>query len=506
MEKSIGKIVKIQGNIVEVEFVENPPMLHDLLILEEDQTTKLEVMRSSGKSTFFCLCLSHTTSLYRGAKIINTQKPIMIPAGEGVLGRVMDIFGNPIDGLGEIKHKDTKSIYGDFPSYTDLSTHQEILETGIKAIDFFSPIAKGGKIGLFGGAGVGKTLLLTEIIHNVVILKKEETENVSVFAGVGERTREGQELRETLEEQKVLSAVSLVFGPMGENPAIRFLTAFTGATVAEYFRDTLKKNVLFFIDNVFRFAQAGNELAVLMNTIPSEDGYQATLASEMASFHERLASLRDNSISTVEAIYVPNDDILDQGVQAIFPYLDSTVILSRSVYQEGHLPAVDLISSASANLNPELIGQEHYEIVPRTQNLLKEAAELERIVSLVGESELSPEDRVKYKRARKVRNYMTQPFYVAENQTGRPGAYVPRLTAVADVKDIISGKYDEIPEEKFLYIGSAQELMKNMPKPTPPPTPIVPANPPPPNANAQTKPNGQASAPAPIKPNGPTKQ
>lgn len=459
MDKDYGKIIRIQGHIVEVEFSDNPPNPHDLLMLKDDKSTRMEVIRSSGPSRYFCLCLSHTNRLYRGAKIINTKKPILIPVGESTLGRVMDIFGEELDGMGEIKAGEKKPIYSEFPSYNDLSTHQEILETGIKAIDFFSPIVKGGKIGLFGGAGVGKTLLLTEIIHNVVILKKEASKNVSVFAGVGERTREGQELHQTLGEQKVLSSVALVFGPMGENPAIRFLTAYAAITVAEYFRDNLKKDVLFFIDNVFRFAQAGNELAVLMNTIPSEDGYQGTLASEMASFHERLVSVNNNSISTVEAVYVPNDDILDQGVQSIFPYLDSIVILSRNVYQEGRLPAVDLISSTSSNLNPDQVGELHYEVAPRAQNLLKEAVELERIVSLVGEAELAPDDKLKYKRARKLRNYMSQPFYVAENQTGRPGAYVPRLTTVGDVSDILNGKFDEISEDKFLYIGSSKDLL-----------------------------------------------
>ncbi|MCL5114033.1 MAG: F0F1 ATP synthase subunit beta, partial [Patescibacteria group bacterium] len=335
MDKNSGKVIGVMGQIVEVEFAENPPNLHDLLILEDDKTTKMEVMRSSGLSTFYSLCFSPTTSVYRGAKVMNTKESITVPVGEGVLGRVMDIFGGDLDGLGEIKSSQRQSIYGKYLPYEDLSTHQEILETGIKAIDFFSPIVKGGKIGLFGGAGVGKTLLLTEIIHNVIVLKKDEGKSISVFAGVGERTREGHELHQTLAEQKVLPSVSLVFGPMGENPAIRFLTAFTATTVAEYFRDVSKKDVLFFIDNAFRFAQAGNELAVLMNTIPSEDGYQATLASEMASFHERLVSTKENSISTIEAIYVPNDDILDQGVQSIFPFLDSTVVLSRSAYQRG---------------------------------------------------------------------------------------------------------------------------------------------------------------------------
>ena len=421
-------------------------------------------MKSSGNSTFYCLCLLETTNIYRGARVINTKEPITVPVGEGVLGRVMNIFGEQLDGLGEIKHSERRAIYGHYPSYADISTHQEILETGIKAIDFFSPIVSGGKIGLFGGSGVGKTLLLTEIIHNVIVLKKEAGRNVSVFAGVGERTREGHELHQTLKEQKVLPSVSLVFGPMGENPAVRFLTAFTATTVAEYFRDVLKKDVLFFIDNAFRFAQAGNELAVLMNTIPSEDGYQATLASEMAAFHERLVSSQGTSISTIETIYVPNDDILDQGVQAIFPFLDSTVILSRAVYQEGHLPAIDLISSTSANLNPEMVGELHNEMVPRAQSLLKEALELERIVSLVGEAELSPDDKLKYKRSLKLKNYMTQNFYVAQSQTGRPGVYVPRLTTVSDTNDIISGKYDDVSEEKFLFIGEAKELLNGQQK------------------------------------------
>src|SRR3989344_2103645 len=284
MDKNHGKIIRIQGQIVEVEFSEHLPNLHDLLIFENDQKTKMDVIRSSGANKFFCLCLTSPEKLYRGAKVINTNKPILVPVGEGVLGRVMDIFGQELDGLGKMNFTEKKPIYASPPTYSELSTHMGILETGIKAIDFFAPLIKGGKIGLFGGAGVGKTLLLTEIIHNVIILHKGTGESVSVFAGVGERTREGQELYSTLSIQGVLPSVSLVFGPMGANPAVRFLTGFTAATVAEYFRDKLKKDVLFFIDNVFRFAQAGNELSVLMNTIPSEDGYQATLASEMASF------------------------------------------------------------------------------------------------------------------------------------------------------------------------------------------------------------------------------
>lgn len=452
---NIGKVLSIQGQIVEVEFKEGKPKIHDILTME-DESARMQVYTSSGPSAFYCLSLTPTKKLFRGATVVTTEHPIRVPVGKEVLGRVIDVFGQSSDNLGEIKAKTFKPIYTSSPVYQDIQTNLGILETGIKVIDFFSPFLKGGKIGLFGGAGVGKTMLLTEIIHNVVILNKSNS--VSVFAGVGERIREGQELYETLAEKKVLPSVSLVFGPMGENPAVRFLTGFTAVTIAEHFRDELKNDVLFFIDNVFRFAQAGNELSMLMNTIPSEDGYQATLESEMASFHERLVSTKSGSISAIEAIYVPNDDILDQGVQAIFPYLDSIVVLSRSVYQEGRLPAIDLLSSTSSALNSEAIGEKHYETIIKAQGLLKKAVALERIVSLVGEAELSHDDQTVYKRAKKLKNYMTQSFFTAEAQTGRKGVYVPVEQTVQDVSDLIEGKYDEIPDERFLFIGDCKDL------------------------------------------------
>ncbi|MEK7533916.1 MAG: F0F1 ATP synthase subunit beta [Patescibacteria group bacterium] len=456
MPNSFGKIVSIQGQVVEVEFRHEQPNIHDILILENDPLIKLEVSISSAYSSFYCLSLGTTEKLFRGMKVINTEKPILIPVGSGVLGRVIDIFGNPLDGKGAIKAQSQMAIYRKSLSFGEVLQHKEILETGIKAIDLFSPIVRGGKIGIFGGAGVGKTLLLTEIIHNVVTLNKEK--NVSVFAGVGERVREGQELYQTLKEKEVLNSVALILGTMGENPATRFLTGFTGVALAEYFRDTLKQDVLFFIDNVFRFAQAGNELSVLMNTLPSEDGYQATLASEMATFHERLTSNKQNSISAIEAIYLPNDDILDQGVQAIFPYLDSTIVLSRSIYQEGFLPAVDLFSSTSSILNPEIVGEPHSDVVLRTQSLLKRYVALDRIVSLVGESELSNQDRIIYQRAKKIKNYMTQSFFVAEKQTGRKGVYASRETTVRDVNAILEGQFDLVPEDKFMFIGSLTDI------------------------------------------------
>src|SRR3989338_309128 len=476
-----GRIIGIQGQIIEVEFENSQPNLHDILVLENDESLKMQVASPNGPQSFFCLSLCQTDKLHRCLKVINTKKPIMIPTGQGVLGRCLNIFGEPIDGLGPIQKEGEKPIYSESLDYSEIIKHNEILETGIKAIDFLSAMIRGGKIGLFGGAGVGKTVLLTEIIHNVVVLHKGK--GLSVFAGVGERIREGHELYETLAEKQVLPSVSLILGTMGENPAVRFLTGFTGVTLAEYFRDSLKKDVLFFIDNVFRFAQAGNEISVLMNTIPSEDGYQATLISEMAALHERLVSSQGTSITAIEAIYVPNDDILDQGVQSIFPFLDSTAILSRAAYQEGHLPAIDLISSTSANLNPEIVGELHSQTVPKTQNLLKEAIELERIVSLVGEEELAPDDKTKYKRSKKLINYMTQSFFVAESQTGRPGKYVPRNTVVEDVNDILEGKYDDITEEKFLFIGSAEEL----PLTQPPNGQVRPPTPIPKQSNSQAK-------------------
>jgi len=453
---NFGKIVGIQGQIIEVEFKNNQPSVHDILVLEDNLNIKMQVASPSGPQSFFCLSLGPTDMLCRGLQVINTKKPIMIPTGPGVLGRVMNIFGEPLDGLGPIKKLGEKPIYSEGLEYDEIVKHNDILETGIKAIDLFSPMTQGGKIGLFGGAGVGKTVLITEIIHNVVILHRQKS--ISVFAGVGERLREGHELYETLAERKVLQSVSLILGTMGENPAIRFLTGYSAVALAEYFRDGLKKDVLFFIDNIFRFAQAGNELSILMNTIPSEDGYQATLTSEMASLHERLVSNKDNSITSIEAIYVPNDDILDQGVQAIFPYLDSSAVLSRSVYQEGLLPAIDLLSSTSANLNPEIVGQLHYNVALKASNLLKQATSLNRIVSLVEESELSPSDKLVYERAKKLRNFMTQSFFVTENQSGKKGTYVPRETTVKDVDEILSGKYDEVTDDKFSYIGSVKEI------------------------------------------------
>ncbi|HLD01253.1 MAG TPA: F0F1 ATP synthase subunit beta [Patescibacteria group bacterium] len=449
----LGKILAVQGQVVQVAWNnEVAPSIHDVLVLQNDKTIQMEVIMSKNKGIFTCIVFGATNKIARGAPVVNTGKSIHIPVGSSLLGRVVDVFGNPQDNGPRLKAKETRSIYAPTLSYTEVSTKQEIVETGIKVIDFFCPILRGGKMGVFGGAGVGKTLLLTEIMHNILV--KEQGKSLSLFAGIGERSREGQELFENLRDANMLPFVSMIFGPMGENPAIRFLSVFSALTVAEYFRDVLEKDVLFFIDNAFRFVQAGNELSLLMETIPSEDGYQATLSSEMASLQERLVSNQKQAISAVEAIYVPNDDMLDQGVQAVLPYLDSVAVLSRFVYQEGRLPAMDMLASTSSALNPTIVGSVHAAAVLQAQSLLKKSIQLERLVNLVGESELSNEDKIIYARAKKLKNYMTQNFFMAESQTGKKGVYVPISQTIADVQAIISGAYDNLSEDKFLFVAS----------------------------------------------------
>jgi F-type H+/Na+-transporting ATPase subunit beta len=451
-----GKVVSIKGQIIEVEFLEEKPRIYDVLEYKDDPHVKMEVYTSASPNSFFCLALTNFYDLHHGSIVIDTNEPIKVPVGVELLGRVVDTLGLPQDGLQELKTKESKPIIARDISYANVNIPREPLQTGIKAIDFFVPIVKGGKAGLFGGAGVGKTVIISEIIHNLVILNPKE--NVSVFTGVGERTREGEELLETLKESKVMQGVTLVYGSMGANSTLRFRTAFTGVTIAEYYRDILKKDVLFFIDNIFRFAQSGYELATLMNSIPSEGGYQATLTSEMASFHERLVSTLSNSITTFEAIYVPADDLTDSGVQAVFPYLDSGIILSRSVYQEGRFPAVDILASNSSSLNADVVGEEHYQTALDAQSLLKKATSLERIVSLIGQSELSAEDQTAYKRAQMLKNYMTQNFTVVETQTEKKGVYVPVKNTIADVKAILNGAIDKLTPEDLLYIGTLKDI------------------------------------------------
>lgn len=454
-----GSVVSIRGQIVEVEFLGTKPAVHDILVSYDESEVKLEVFASSGPDRFFCFALTSRHKLFRGSEVINTGSPIMFPVGQELLGRAVNLFGQPLDSLGEVKTKISSPIHKHGILGKNVLTKREILETGIKVIDLFCPFIKGGKMGLFGGAGVGKTLLLTEILHNVV--QPKSNASVSVFSGVGERSREGLELYEALKESGTLASTSMVFGGMGENPAVRFLSAFSALTLCEYYRDNLKKSVLFFIDNVFRFAQAGNELATLMNTLPSEDGYQATLESEMALFHERLSSTQSGIVSSVEAVYVPSDDLLDHAVQTIFPYLDSVVVLSRNVYQGGILPAIDIVASGSSALDQGIVGVEHYQVALDARALLKKAESLERIVSLVGEGELSTEDLASYRRARRLKNFMSQRFFVARKQKQEEGKYVPVKTTIDDVKAIIAGTFDTTPEDNFMFIGSVKEISQN---------------------------------------------
>jgi len=454
--KAVGTIIGVKGQVVEVEFAQRKPRVNTVLMPEKDSKTLLELYSSSGPNTFYCLALGETTGLSRGAKVISTGSQIQFPVGQETLGRLLDIFGNPLDGKQALKTSLKLEIHKTNLKEKDIVAKQEIAETGIKVVDLFSPLLKGGKMGLFGGAGVGKTILLTELLHNVV--GKSEGKGVSVFSGIGERSREGLELYESLKSSGVMESSVLVYGPMGENPAVRFLSAHSSTTLAEHFRDSLKKDVLFFIDNAYRFAQAGQELSVLTSNLPSEDGYQSTLESEMANFHERLVSTKNGTITTIEAVYVPADDLLDHGVQSILPYLDSSVVLSRNLYQEGVLPAVDVLASTSVALNPTVVGDFHYETILRAKSILKSAQNLERIVSLVGEAELSAEDQVIYRRAKKIQNFMTQRFFVAESQSGEPGKFVPLKTSVSDLNGIVDGKFDHIPEDKFRFIGGVSEI------------------------------------------------
>ncbi len=449
-----GIVKEIKGVVTKIEFFgDNHPRPYDILVGETNKDLKI-IALNSGKE-FFGVVLSNIYPR-KGDEVLNTGIPMSIGVGKNILGRVFDIFNNPLDNKGRLKIEKEEPIFKKITDNTKEKIDNQLLETGIKAIDFFTPIIKGGKLGLFGGAGVGKTVLLTEIINNIVIFQKDKT--ISVFAGVGERSREGQELYEDLTKAKVINKVALIYGTMGENPAIRFATAFAGATIAEFFRDEKRKNVLFFVDNIFRFGQAGYEISTLTETIPSEGGYQPTLTSEMGVFHERISSKNKRHITSFETIYIPSDDITDPIVQTVFPYIDASIVLSRHIYQEGIFPAIDLTQSFSSFSNPEVLGDTHYQTLIKAQNLLKKAEKLKRIVSLVGESELSIEDRNIYRRSQILTNYMTQQFFTVQDQTGKPGVFVKRKDVVKDVEAILSGKYDQTDPRKFLYISTLKDL------------------------------------------------
>lgn len=446
--ENTGSIVSIRGDVIEVSFAKVKPNRFELLAFVDDPTIKLEVYSSTNKDTVYCICFSNPGKFYRGAKVTRLFQTITVPVGPEMLGRVVDLFGAPQDGLGPIESRQLRSIYAQAPGFSSTNITRTVLETGIKIIDFFTPFLKGGKIGLFGGSGVGKTIILTELMHNTAVYHK----GISVFAGIGERIREAQEMIENLQQNKVLPNVSLVLGQMNERAAVRFRAGYSAITIAEYFRDRENRDILFFVDNVYRLVQAGNELSTLLNTIPSEDGYQATLTSDIGQFQERIVPTTGGSITAIEAIYVPADDLTDSGVQAIMPYFDSVVSLSRAVAEEGRRPAVDILNSSSSLIEASVIGLPHYEAYLEAEKILNRYVFLDRVVSIAGEQELSPDDQRVYARAKRILNYMTQDVHMTADQTGRPGVYVPRKKVIEDVSAILSGKTDEIPPEKFLYV------------------------------------------------------
>lgn len=451
-----GTVVTVSDQICEVEFLDQKPQIGQILALETDPTTTMEVVNSKETGNIICIILGSTKNLYRGAKVIYASEGLKVPVGRPTLGRLMNLFGEPIDKKGSINSRFRRPIRRPAPPLSEISNKRKVLETGIKAIDFFAPFSYGGKIGLVGGAGLGKTVLLTEIIHNSAVWQK----GIAVFAGIGERLREGKDLYDLLEFNKILQNVALVFGQMNENASIRYRVGFTAAAIAEYFRDEENHDVLFFIDNMYRFIQAGNELSTQMNSIPSQDGYQSTLDSEMASLQERIVSTKNAAITSVQAIYVPSDDVTDKAVTATFPHLDSVVILSRQVAEAGRYPAIDLLNSSSNLLDPAIIGKLHYETLITAQKILKQYTDLERIVAIVGESELSPESQTIYHRAIKLINYMTQNLFVIQEFIGRRGKYVKKEATVADVAQIVNGKLDHLEDEKLLDIGSLADLNK----------------------------------------------
>lgn len=450
-----GRVRGVRGQIVEVEYDEakSLPQFYEILTSPENPKVRLEVYAYTGNNTLFCLSLTKRKLLRRDMPITTTGGPIKVPTGDDVLGRVFNLFGEPVDNKGPMEHIQFLPIYRDKTKQTKVVTSQEILETGIKQIDFLTPFVKGGKVGFVGGAGVGKTVLMTELLHNITFAH----EGVSMFAGIGERIREGHELMKALEESKVISRVALIFGQMNENAIIRFRVAWAAATLAEYFRDTKKKDVLFFADNVYRFIQAGAEVSAVLGSIPSELGYQATLETEISEFENRLVSSESASITSCQTVYVPADELSDVGVAAILSHLDAQVILSRDRASRGYYPPIDALLSTSSTLNKKIVGEEHYETATRALEALNNHQRLSRIVAIVGEAELSPYDQQIYQRAKKLINYMTQPFYTTEAQTGKKGATVKREFTVKDVNAILSGKLDKVPEDKFMYIGSLKD-------------------------------------------------
>ena len=452
-----GTVVQIMGPVLDIRFPEDalPELLQAISVKNGEQTIIAEVAQHIGDNVVRCIAMSSTDGLARGAEAENTGKAITVPVGEECLGRVFNLLGQPIDGGAEINAEERWPIHRSAPSYEEQETSTEILETGIKVIDLICPYAKGGKIGLFGGAGVGKTVLIQELIYNIAT----EHNGYSVFTGVGERTREGNDLYLEMTESGVIKKTAMVFGQMNEPPGARMRVGLSGLTMAEYFRDVKHQDVLLFIDNIFRFTQAGSEVSALLGRMPSAVGYQPTLATEMGALQERITSTKNGSITSVQAVYVPADDYTDPAPATTFAHLDATTALDRGIASLGIYPAVDPLNSTSRILTPEVVGQEHYEVARGVQRILQRYKELQDIIAIMGMDELSEEDKLTVSRARKVQRFLSQPFAVAEQFTGYEGKYVPLKETVRGFKEIIEGKHDAIPESCFLFAGSIDDVV-----------------------------------------------
>ncbi len=457
MANNKGTVIQVQGPVLDIRFADDqlPQLLSAIQIQNGENTIIAEVAQHIGDNVVRCIAMSSTDGLQRGVEAVDTGAPISVPVGEECLGRVFNLLGQPIDNKPPVQGAETWPIHRPAPSYEEQQPATEILETGIKVVDLICPYAKGGKIGLFGGAGVGKTVLIQELIYNIATAHN----GYSVFTGVGERTREGNDLYNEMTESGVIAKTAMVFGQMNEPPGARMRVGLSGLTMAEYFRDVKHQDVLLFIDNIFRFTQAGSEVSALLGRMPSAVGYQPTLATEMGALQERITSTKDGSITSVQAVYVPADDLTDPAPATTFAHLDATTVLDRSIAALGIFPAVDPLDSTSRILSPEIVGQEHYETARAVQGILQRYKELQDIIAIMGMDELSEEDKLTVNRARKVQRFLSQPFHVAEQFTGYKGKYVPLKETIRSFKEIIEGKHDDIPESYFLFAGSIDEVV-----------------------------------------------
>lgn len=459
MKQKVGKLIQIIGPVVDIRFNEQelPALNNAIEIFFNDKRLVVEVAQHVGDDVVRCISMGSTDGLTRGLQAFDTNAPISVPVGKEVLGRMFNVLGEPIDEKEDIDPSVKRDpIHRLAPTFKEQQTTSEILETGIKVVDLLCPYAKGGKVGLFGGAGVGKTVVMQELIHNIA----KEHGGLSVVAGVGERTREGNDLYHEMKDANVLDKTVLVYGQMNESPGARMRVALSGLTMAEHYRDVDHQDVLLFIDNIFRFTQAGSEVSALLGRMPSAVGYQPTLATEMGQLQERITSTKEGSITSVQAIYVPADDLTDPAPATAFTHLDAKTVLDRSIAALGIYPAVDPLDSTSRMLDPLVVGDEHYEVARGVQQLLQRYKELQDIIAILGMDELSDEDKLIVNRARRVRNFLSQPFHVAEQFTGNPGIFVPLSDTIASFKEILSGKVDDLPENSFMYCGNIDEVIK----------------------------------------------